>query len=406
MLLSPYPYVGFCQASMLSPTGRCHAFDARADGYVRAEGGGMVVLKRLSDAERDGDDIRGLILGWAVNSDGRTAGLSLPNGAAQAQLLRQAYAQAGVEPDDLAFVEAHGTGTAAGDPIELGAIGSILGQPRAQPLPVGSAKTNIGHLETASGMAGLLKSMLSLEHRALPASLHFQTPNPAIPFDALNVWVPGTLTSLAPSGRLIAGVNSFGFGGTNAHAILASPPARPAAPANAGAAPLLISARSKAALSLLAASWRERLAGDPQAAGRLALGAARRRDHHRRRLWLSGDDLAQSLATLDPEAEDAVTGEATPGGLAFVFSGNGSQWAGMGAEALRLSPAFRRGVARADDALAPHLGWSVLQRLEGDPADQELARTDVAQPLLFAVQVGAVEALRESGVGSCGLRRP
>ena len=239
MLLSPYPYVGFCQASMLSPTGRCHAFDARADGYVRAEGGGMVVLKRLSDAERDGDDIRGLILGWGVNSDGRTAGLSLPNGDAQAGLLRQAYAQAGVEPDDLAFIEAHGTGTAVGDPIELGAIGAVLGQPRAAPLPVGSAKTNIGHLETASGMAGLLKSMLSLERRALPASLHFEVPNPAIAFDALNVRVPTALTDLAPSGRLVAGVNSFGFGGTNAHVISNLAAAtQPPAPADAGAPPL------------------------------------------------------------------------------------------------------------------------------------------------------------------------
>jgi acyl transferase domain-containing protein/NADPH:quinone reductase-like Zn-dependent oxidoreductase/NAD(P)-dependent dehydrogenase (short-subunit alcohol dehydrogenase family) len=398
MLLSPYPYVGFCRASMLSPTGRCQAFDARADGYVRAEGGGMVVLKRLSDAERDGDDIRGLILGSGVNSDGRTAGLSLPSGAAQAQLLRQVYAQARVEPDELAFIEAHGTGTAVGDPIELGAIGSVLGQPRAAPLPVGSAKTNIGHLETAAGMAGLLKSMLSLERRALPASLHFETPNPAIDFEALNVRVSTALTDLAPSGRLIAGVNSFGFGGTNAHVILASPPPPPEANAPAGLAPLLISARSKAALGVLAESWREQLIDAPQAAAELAQGAARRRDHHRHRLWVAGDSAAELVAGLDPASAESITGEAVQGALAFVFSGNGSQWAGMGAEALRLNPAFRRGVARADAALAAHLGWSVLERLEGDPADQDLARTDIAQPLLFAVQVGVVESLRASGV--------
>ncbi len=395
LLLSPYPYIGFCRASMLSPSGRCHAFDARADGYVRAEGAGVVILKRLSDAEADGDEIRGMILGAGVNSDGRTVGLSLPNGAAQAALLRETYAAAGVTPDELAFVEAHGTGTAAGDPIEAGALGEILGVARAGPLPIGSAKTNVGHLETASGMAGLFKAMLALERRQLPGSLHFDTPNPAIDFAALNLRVATGLTSLAGQGRLVAGVNSFGFGGTNAHVILANAPERADLAAAAGGAlpPLLLSARSQEALAELTQTWRARLADDPQPAA-LVRGAARRRDHHRRRLWARGDAPDSLTAAL----EMATSAEAVTGDLAFVFSGNGAQWAGMGADALRLSPAFRAGVALADTALAPWLGWSALQALEGDPNGQDLARTDVAQPLLFALQVGVVEALRAQGV--------
>ncbi|HZF75079.1 MAG TPA: polyketide synthase, partial [Acetobacteraceae bacterium] len=231
MLLSPFPFVGFSRAGMLSPTGRCRAFDAAADGYVRAEGAGVVVLKPLAAALRDGDAVRGVILATAVNAAGRTFGLSLPNREAQAALIGRAMAEAGVGPDRIAYFEAHGTGTQAGDPAEAWAIGTTAARGRAAPLPVGSAKTNIGHLESASGMAGLLKAALVLERREIPPSLHLSTPNPAIPFGDLNIRVPVAAERLDGPADAVAGVNSFGFGGTNASVLVGpAPPPRPERP--------------------------------------------------------------------------------------------------------------------------------------------------------------------------------
>ena len=405
MLMSPYPFAGFCSAGMLSPDGRCFAFDARANGYVRAEGAGLVLLKPLRQALTDGDAIRAVIRGTGLNSDGRTMGLSLPSGEAQARLLRQVYDGFEVDAEELGFVEAHGTGTAAGDPIEVGALGRELGCRRTRPLPIGSAKTNVGHLEVASGMAGLAKAMLALEHRTAPSSLNYETGNPHIDFADLNVEV---LTRPAPlaEGELTVGVNSFGFGGANAHAVLSAAPARPAAaPAHAGPLPpLLISARSEAALHDLAAAWAERLAGrSGEDAAADIRAAARRRDHHRHRAsaWgVTPGDLAAALRA--PAVEHLrggwTDGRAATGRLAYVFTGNGAQYAGMARDALAHSPAFARAVAEADAALSPLLGWSVLERLQSDEPPEVLARTDVAQPLLFAVQVGVVRALEAAGV--------
>lgn len=403
LLLTPYPFIGFCRASMLSPTGRCHAFDARADGYVRAEGGGVVLLKPLDQALASGDPIRGVILGTAVNSDGRTTGISLPSPHAQAELLRKAYATAGVQPEAISFIECHGTGTQAGDPIELGALGEVIGQERSTPLPVGSVKTNIGHLETASGMAGLLKAVLAMEHRRLPKSLNFERPNPHIPFDRLNVEV-AVEPLVLPNGSstLVAGVNSFGFGGTNAHAVLASAPhrARALEAQTAALPPLLISARSEAALGELARRWSETLQDVPdEAAIGLIRGAARGRDHHRYRLSARGgtrSGLAEAIRQRG-EAMVALQTAAADGRAVFVFSGNGSQWLGMGLDALEHSSAFGDAMARADRLLSPQLGWSVLDRLRAsDP--ENVASTRIAQPLLFAVQMGVVEALAEQGL--------
>jgi acyl transferase domain-containing protein len=200
---------------MLSRRGRCHAFDARADGYVRAEGGGVVVLKPLRAALAAGDPVRAVVRATGVNSDGRTAGFSLPSREAQAALLRDTYARFGIEPDELDYVEAHGTGTPVGDPIEAGALGDVLGRARSRALPIGSVKTNIGHLEAASGMAGLLKALVVLGRQTIPPSLHCETPNPAIPFAALNLELVPTARRLRANGHLPAvGINSFGFGGT------------------------------------------------------------------------------------------------------------------------------------------------------------------------------------------------
>lgn len=405
MLLSPFPFVGFSRAGMLSPTGRCRAFTAGADGYVRAEGSAAFLLKPLDAALAAGDAIRGVILASGVSAVGRSIGLSLPNRDSQAKLIRQVMQDAGVTADRLAYWEAHGTGTQAGDPAEAWAIGQAAAG-RDAPLPVGSIKSNIGHLEPASGVAGLAKAMLVLERRQVPATLHQGEPNPNIDFAGLNIRVPAALEPLADIAQPVVGVNSFGFGGTNASVLLGPAPApkRLARAAKAGPPPpLLLSARSAAALSALAANWEARLvAAEPAEAAALARGAARHRDLHPHRLVLRGEDgptLAAQLADWRRGAPRAVSGvAAASGGLCFVFSGNGAQFAGMGRLALATSAPFRAGMAQADAALAPLLGWSPRAMVETGVTAEQLAATDIAQPLLFAIQVASLQALAAEGL--------
>ncbi|MET9418728.1 SDR family NAD(P)-dependent oxidoreductase [Streptomyces klenkii] len=406
ILLTPYHYVGFSQAAMLSRHGRCAAFAAGADGFVRAEGGGMVVLKRLPDALADGDRIHGLILGSASNSDGRTMGLALPSAQAQEDLLRQVYRQAGVHPNELVYFEAHGTGTSVGDPLEAQAIGRALGMRRISgPLPIGSVKTNVGHLESASGMAGLCKALLVLRHRTIPASLHAQELNPAIDFAGLGIDLVTDDRTLADAPRPVIGVNSFGFGGANAHVILAAAPVteRPqtCAPPPEGL-PVLISARTKPALRQAAARMAAHLAAaDPRDFYDLAYTSCLRRGRHDHRgvvLAATAQQAAQQLTTL-AETGQGPTAQAVPAGqVAFVYSGNGSQWAGMGADLMALDSVFRQAVMAVDAELTPLLGWSVASYLASPTEEWQLAATEVAQPLLFAVQVGLTELLRAQGV--------
>src|SRR4051812_40589993 len=230
VMITPGGFIGFSQAGMLSPEGKCKAFDADANGFVRGEGAGMVILKRLSKAIEDGDTIHGILLGSSLNQDGHTNGISLPSPEAQARLVKDACADAGVDPLQVGFVEAHGTGTAVGDPIEAHALAEALcaNRPEDKPLVIGSVKTNLGHLETAAAMAGMVKALLVLKHRQIPANLHFQTPNPNIDFKELKLRVNTTLEPFPETdGPRMAGVNSFGFGGANAHVILEEPPAHP-----------------------------------------------------------------------------------------------------------------------------------------------------------------------------------
>src|ERR1051325_5991983 len=408
LLLAPYPFIGFSRASMLSQRGRCLAFDERADGYVRGEGGAAIILKPLRQALADGDRIRGLIAGTGINSDGRTIGMSLPSEAAQAGLIRSVYEEAGVAPDDLAFFEMHGTGTPAGDPIEAGSVGQALGQRRRAPLPLGSVKSNIGHLEPASGMAGLLKAALALEHGIVPHSLHCEAPNPKIPFDALNLTL---VRSAEPRAREKApGATSCGSGGPNGHAVLTAAPPRAdcSEPADAPPPPLVISARTEASLRALARSWHDTLAATPPERAPSVLRAARRRDHHAQRLVAFGDDIAETVASLGEFVAGAanpavVTGTALRDSkLAFVFSGNGAQWPGMGSKVYRASAAFRAAIGEADEALRPALGWSVAELVETGVDAERLVHADIAQPLLFAIQVGIVTVLRGLGVEASG----
>ena len=238
VLLTPATMITFSHAHMLAPDGRCKTFDAAADGYVRGEGCGVIVVKRLEDAIRDGDRIRAVIRGSAINQDGASGGLTVPNGVAQQRVIAEALKRAGLEPRDVGYLEAHGTGTSLGDPIEAQAAGAVLGAGRepSQPLLIGSAKTNIGHLEAAAGIAGVIKVILSLENELLPQHLHFQNPSPHIPWDRLAVQVVEEATAWERNGRpRIAGISSFGFAGTNAHVILEEAPEEAA---QAAAAPV------------------------------------------------------------------------------------------------------------------------------------------------------------------------
>jgi acyl transferase domain-containing protein len=394
LLLSPFPFGGFWRAGMLSLRGRCQAFGAGADGYVRAEGGVVLLLKPLAAALADGDAVRGVILASGVNGAGRTNGISLPDGATQAALISAVLRAGRVKPDALGYFEAHGTGTPAGDPIEAAAIGQAV-RGRRTPLPIGSAKSNIGHTEAAAGLVGVLKALLVLETRRIPPTLHCEAPNPNIPFAALRL-APATRAQPF-EGRAVA-VNSFGFGGTNACALLgpapAAPRARPRARSGAPEAtpPLLLSAPSAPALRALAEDWSRLLAkAPPEAAAALLRGQARHRMLRPHRLVARGPRLTRTLGAFlrGEEAPGLATGTAGRGaGVGFLFTGNGAAWARMGTAEMRGSPHFRAAVARADAALAPHLGWSVADMLERGVTAAEITHTDIAQPLLFTLQIG------------------
>jgi acyl transferase domain-containing protein/NADPH:quinone reductase-like Zn-dependent oxidoreductase/acyl carrier protein len=321
-------------------------------------------------------------------------------------LLKGLIDKSAVDPDRFLAFEAHGTGTQAGDPAEAWAIGRAIAQHRSAPLPIGSAKANIGHLEAGAGMAGLLKSMLMLEQGFVPRALHFANPNPAIDFADLNLHVPRATETITVADDAVMGVNAFGFGGTNAAAILGrAPHPRPLRRAAAkGAPPLIISARSAEALRLSVATWRDALAGaDRPRAAALARGQARYRDLAPHRLVLRGADgtaLSQGLAAWEAGEREAsaVPGIALRGGIAFVFSGNGAQHLGMSRAAFRASSAFRRGVLAADAVLAPRLGVSPAALIKAGVSEAQLAGTDLAQPLLFVVQIGVLAALAQQGI--------
>ena len=407
VLASPFNFISFSNAGMLSRTGLCQAFSADADGYVRAEGGVVLVLQTAKAAARENSLVHGVIAASGVNSDGRTTGISLPSGTAQGALLEQVYREAGIDLDAIAFVEAHGTGTPVGDPIEANAIGSRLGKGRKKPLPIGSIKTNIGHTEPVSGLAGLLKASLALTHDLLPPSLHAAALNPEIPFDKLNLSVNRAPLRLQRGPERFAGVNSFGFGGTNAHVVLTDP-AHVAASSGgeSNASVLLLSAQSRAALNELALDYAARLDGaEPAEVARVAAAAAHRRERLPVRLALPLDgetDIVTTLRTVG-EGEDtdaALSGTAADRSaeVAFIYSGNGSQWGGMGREAYRENALFARTFDRVDALFRPLSGWSLKEAMFAEDVEDRIAFTRVSQPLIFAIQAASTEALRAQGL--------
>lgn len=403
------PTLGFARASMLSPTGRCKSFDESGDGYVRAEGGALVLLKSLEDAERDGDPILGVIVASGSNSDGRTLGLSMPNGDQQEDLLRQVYEECDVLPEQVFYVEAHGTGTSVGDPIECGALARVLGEPRSDGsvCHIGSVKSNIGHLEPASGIAGLTKLLLALKHREIPANLHFNNPNPNIDFEGGNLSVVADPIALPDSEEpLYFGINSFGFGGTNAHVVLQEYKRPFQVDSKVDAAGLLVlSGNSEAALRELATSYVSLLRSPCADWNSIAAASALCRSPLQYRLVVSADSATEAAQSLekwlsgDPIAGTALgTANQAMIPTAFVYSGNGPQWWGMGRQLLAENEVFRREVEAVDAIFAPLAGWSIVDEMGLDEADNRISLTEVAQPMLFAVQLGLTTVLRQEGI--------
>ncbi|RKN11893.1 type I polyketide synthase [Streptomyces radicis] len=403
----------------LSPTGRCRAFDADADGYVRGEGGAVLVLKPLAVALAAGDRVLGVIRGSAVNNDGGGETLSTPRRAAQEEVLRLAHARGGTEPADVQYVELHGTGTPVGDPVEAAALGAVVGasRPSGDPVRVGSLKSNVGHLEGAAGIAGLLKVVLGIRNGELPASLHHSAPSPRIPLDALNLRVQTDRGAWpAPPGRRLAGVSSFGLGGTNCHVVVEGPAAylpaepRPAAAeeATGGAAvvPWALSGATPEALRAQAARLRDALLdrpGTPPSHIGHSLATTRTALRHRAVLLGSGTDrllaAAQALAEGEPSA-DVVRGTApawapsSPGPV-LVFPGQGSQWVGMGRELAAEFPVFADSLGECGEALAPWVEWDLHEALG---SAESLERVDVVQPVLWAVMVSLARLWESFGV--------
>ncbi|MFE9804546.1 SDR family NAD(P)-dependent oxidoreductase [Streptomyces goshikiensis] len=414
LMLSPEITLFLSRARALSPEGRCRTFDAAADGYARGEGCGAVVLKRLSDARAAGDRVLAVIRGSAVNHDGPSAGLTVPNGTSQQALLRTALADARLRPHDIGYLEAHGTGTRLGDPVEAGAFSAVLaaGRPRRDPLLAGSVKTNIGHLEAAAGIASLIKVVLALGHEEIPPHLHFDTPNPHIPWADVALRVPTEPTPWRRAQRpRNAGISSFGIGGTNAHLVVTEAPgtAVPETPSGphdahptAGHVPglLLLSAKGRPALDALAARYADRL-DEHLPLSDVVRTAASGRDHFGDRLAIVASSSADARSKLADWAGGTVRpgvlhGTVRPGGpprTAFLFTGQGAQYFGMGQDLYRAEPVFRQAVDRCAQWLGNPLGADVTGVISGSsgPAAPDPHGTGLAQPALFALQYALTE---------------
>jgi myxalamid-type polyketide synthase MxaB len=415
LIASPESFVSLCKARMLSPDGRCKTFDAGANGYVRSEGCGVLVLKRLQDALADNDNILALIRGSAVNHNGRSSGLTVTSGPAQQALIRQALRNAGLKPSDVSYVEAHGTGTAVGDPIEVGALASVFAK-RSQPLLIGSVKSNVGHLEWAAGVCGLIKVILSLRHGQIPASLHVDKLNPHLDWSSLPLRVVTEFTPW-PEGRRLAGVSSFGFGGTNAHVLVEEPPAIVSQAATDGKLAdrpvhiFTLSAKSPEALRELAGRYVESLnPADPGALANICHTANAGRSHFEHRLAT----VVASTSELQQRLSDIAAGEEPAGvyfgrvpaarpKIAMLFTGQGSQYPGMGRELFDTQPVFRGALQRCDEVLRDFLERPLLEVLypEQQASDEKrrwIDQTAYTQPALFALEYALAECWQSWGV--------
>jgi len=411
----PEYLVTLCKGGFLARDGRCKSFDERADGYGRGEGAGIAVLKPYSQALRDGDSIYAVIRGTGVNQDGRTDGITVPNPASQEALVRRVMQEAGVTANDLSYIEAHGTGTAVGDPLEASALAAAVGRQReGRPVPIGSVKANIGHLEAAAGIASLIKAALVLSKRQLPPVANLGQPNPKIPFDAWNLRLPRALEPLEGDvGSSFIGINSFGYGGTNAHAVLQDAPQSLVSDRLAdesarieGPQVLPISARSPGALKELAKAYQDVLSSaEPDAWLDVCSSAALRRDHHDHRLAVVSD----SAQGLRQQLQEFIDKGELLGGFSgasahkqrkpvFVFTGMGPQWWAMGRELYRSEPAFRAAVHECDEAFKRVSEWRILDELMASEEASNITVPHVSACTNFLLQVGLVTLLRSWGI--------
>ena len=401
LILSPENTIAYCKSSMMAADGRCKTFDAAADGFVQGEGCGVVVLKRLSAAVAAGDRVLAVIRGSAVNQDGPSSGLTAPHGPSQEAVIREALASGGVKPSEVQYVEAHGTGTSLGDPIELQALAAALSEGRSpqDPLLIGSVKTNVGHLEAAAGIAGLIKVALALQYKEIPAHLHFKTPNPYVPWSELPIkvaiehrfWPAG-------KGKRIAGLSSFGFSGTNAHVVVEEAPALGPNQATIDRPLhlLALSAKSEAALKSLAGKYAEFLAEHPSiSVSDFCFTANSGRAHFAQRLALTVESAEQLGEKLSVYAAGQASSEMLTGRtestdrpkIAFLFTGQGSQYKDMGRQVYQTEPTFRETLERCDELLRPYLPRSLLSLLYDDTVDPALLNeTAHTQPALFSLE--------------------
>ncbi|MBP5971175.1 SDR family NAD(P)-dependent oxidoreductase [Brasilonema sp. CT11] len=411
VILSPESTIALCRARMLAPDGRSKTFDAAADGMVRSEGCGIVVLKRLSDAVASKDNILGVILGSAINQDGPSSGFTVPNGSAQQSLIRQTLAMAKVKPSEVNYIEAHGTGTALGDPIEVNALGAVFAEGRSthSPLLIGSVKTNIGHAEAAAGIAGLIKVVLGLQHQEIPPHLNFQQPNPHINWKQIPVEVTTQTTPWdSNQQKQIAGVNSFGASGTNAHIILAAAPEldsvkpevdRPIHIVN-------LSAKTPTALAELTQRYIAHLdTHTHQNLADICYSANTGRAHLEYRLSIVADtvnELRRQLCDFgagteaNPTLISGIVQEKTPQKIVFLFTGQGSQYVEMGKQLYLTQPTFRATLDAIAELFQPYLGVSLLEIIDSDR--EKLQQTVYAQPAIFALEYALYKLWQSWGI--------